>query len=440
MQTLLQIGQKIALPVSGSVANPLEYLGDGTQGEVYKVEINGKAMALKWLKPDYLETDPGMYVRLEKIIDIGPPSNAFLWPLEMLECAGIEGFGYIMPLYEEGFVDINALMTRKAEPTFKVLVSACFEVVQAFWMLHSQGLCYRDISFKNVFFNPKTGAVRICDNDNVDVVNEPGVIAGTPSFMATEIVAGSAQPTTETDLHSLAVLIFYMLMVHHPLEGTRELSYHAFDYHAAKDIYGKNALYIFDPNDSSNQPVPGYHDNALAYKNVYPAFLMRMFEKAFVSGLHNPQHRVRETEWREVLAQLRDQDIYCSHCGVENFYDQERLTDQGGYTGSCWNCGGPITLPPRIRLNGRIVLLNHDTALYAHHLDNNKTYDFSKPLAKVIQNPKNPTVWGIKNMTEWGWVKQGSDGHLIEIEPGESLVIANGVRANLSGVEAVIAC
>jgi len=47
--------------------------------------------------------------------------------------------------------------------------------------LHSQGLCYRDISFANVFFDPTIGDVRICDNDNVDVSGtESGGVLGTP--------------------------------------------------------------------------------------------------------------------------------------------------------------------------------------------------------------------------------------------------------------------
>ena len=40
--------------------------------------------------------------------------------------------------------------------------------------------------------------------------------------MAPEIVRGQAKASTETDLFSLAVLLFYMLFMHHPLEGARE--------------------------------------------------------------------------------------------------------------------------------------------------------------------------------------------------------------------------
>lgn len=50
--------------------------------------------------------------------------------------------------------------------------------VKGCWLqLHAQGLCYRDISFGNVFFDHETGEVLICDNDNVavDGVTKGGV-------------------------------------------------------------------------------------------------------------------------------------------------------------------------------------------------------------------------------------------------------------------------
>ena len=65
--------------------------------------------------------------------------------------------------------------------------------------------------------------------------------------MAPEIVRGEAKPTTESDLFSLAVLLFYMLMMHHPLEGKKESDIKAFDLPAMNKIYGLEPVFIFDP-------------------------------------------------------------------------------------------------------------------------------------------------------------------------------------------------
>ena len=74
-----------------------------------------------------------------------------------------------------------------------------------------------------MFFDPDTGDVLICDNDNVSANGiDNSSVYGTPRFMAPEIVMGQAKPSRNTDLYSLAVLLFYMFMMGHPLEGKLE--------------------------------------------------------------------------------------------------------------------------------------------------------------------------------------------------------------------------
>jgi serine/threonine protein kinase len=111
--------------------------------------------------------------------------------------------------------------------------------------------------------------------------------------MAPEIVRGEAVPSTQTDLFSLSVLIFYMLMVAHPLEGAKEAAIKALDLPAMTKIYGKEPIFIFDPNDDSNRPVPGIHDNALAFWRIYPQFLRDIFIRAFTIGIKRPEKRAR---------------------------------------------------------------------------------------------------------------------------------------------------
>jgi serine/threonine protein kinase len=102
--------------------------------------------------------------------------------------------------------------------------------------------------------------------------------------MAPEIVRGEAVPSTQTDLFSLSVLIFYMLMVAHPLEGAKEAAIKALDLPAMTKIYGKEPIFISTRTDDSNRPVPGIHDNALAFWRIYPQFLRDIFIRAFTVG------------------------------------------------------------------------------------------------------------------------------------------------------------
>ncbi len=440
MNQLLQPGQTVSAKTSGLSCTVNRFIGGGGQGEVYEVGMGdpasrqpGTPMALKWFFPHYLRQDPALRERLESAMTAGAPSDRFLWPQEMVEGGNTAGFGYVMPLRESRFVGIVDLVMRRVEPTFRTLITAGFELAHSYLHLHAKGLCYRDISFGNVFFDPASGEVRICDNDNVGVdARSSGGIGGTARFMAPEIVRGEAVPSVHTDLFSLAVLLFYMLVNHHPLEGAREAEIRCFDLPAMTRLYGTDPIFIFDPNDDRNRPIAGYHDNALAFWPIYPAFLRTLFVRAFSDGLRDPVHgRVRESEWRAALVRLRDAIFYCTHCGSENFYDVEGLQQTADPTQrQCWSCREPHRLPPRIRLGRAVVMLNHDTQLYAHHLDENKQYNFTQPLAQIVQHPRTPEIWGLRNLSGQKWVSHDRNGSMHEVQPGQTATLAADLRIN----------
>ncbi|NEP83285.1 MAG: serine/threonine protein kinase [Okeania sp. SIO3B3] len=492
-QQLLKDGQNIKT-FSGANCIVKKRLGEGGQGEVYQVNINGKLMALKWYFPHILEQDPRQKQRLQKAIQMGAPNDRFLWPIDLVRTRGKpSSYGYIMPLREPRFKSLNDLVKRRIESSFHALVTAGFELADSYYQLHTKGLCYRDISFGNAFFDPDTGEVRICDNDNVDVNKMPGTVAGTPRFMAPEIVRGEANPSTQTDLFSLTVLLFYILFNHHPLEGAKEQAIHCLDPAAMTKIYGTEAVFIFDPDDDSNRPVPGVQDNPLVFWPIYPQSLRDLFIRAFTDGIRDPENgRVQENEWRKIMLNLRDSILYCPHCGEQNFYDVDALKKQGKLN-PCWNCHKEIVTPPRIRISSKdnererenewrkimlnlqdsiiycphcgeqnfydidalkkqgklnpcwncqkeiiiprtssskIIMLNHDTKLFPHHVDDGKKYDFSEPVAEVVRNPKNPNLWGLKNLSAAKWVVTTADNNMKDVEPGRSVTMAVGTKIN----------
>jgi len=214
-------GQTVWLELAEDRCEILELIGSGGQGQVYRVSLSDHEYALKWYFPNI--ATPEQREAIERLVHKGPPNDRFLWPLDLAICQGVPSFGYLMQLREPRYRGLADLMSREVDPAFRTLTNVAIELADSFLRLHSVGLCYSDISFGNIFFDPETGEVVICDNDNVAVDGEgrSGVL-GTPRFMAPEIVCGNAWPTTSTDLYSLAVILFYIFMVHHPLEGRRE--------------------------------------------------------------------------------------------------------------------------------------------------------------------------------------------------------------------------
>jgi len=423
-----------------------DLLGDGTQGEVYRATLGGKPVALKWYKPESATSE--QRAALEKLIKKGSPNAKFLWPLELVDAQGVSGFGYVMPLRESRYKGIKDLMRRRIEPTFSALATAGLQLADSYLQLHSQGLCYCDISFGNAFFDPNTGDILICDNDNVAVNGEAKrAVTGTPDFMAPEIVSGKAQPSTQTDLFSLAVLLFYIFHISHPLYGKKLMNIHSLDSPARAKLCGLEAVFIFDPNDRSNEAVPRSvdplgeaGDNALAFWPIYPKFLRDLFTKAFTDGIRDPQNgRVRESEWRAAMVRLRDSVLYCSHCRAQNFYDADAIKASGNKPGRCWSCNKDLKLPPRIRIGkNSVVMLNHDTRLFPHHVDDQRMYDFSQAIAEVTQHPTNPRLWGLKNLSREKWVSMMGDGTVKDIDPSRSVALAAGTKLHFGRVEGEI--
>lgn len=445
MNQLLKNGMTVKSESSGLPCTVKRFLGGGTQGEVYEATLEGKPMALKWYFPNYLRKDQNLRKRIDYLIKIGPPDDNFSWPIDIMISDGVPAFGYIMPLREGRFKSINDWMKRKIEPTFHTLCTTGFNIVDGFKKLHAKGLSYRDISFGNIFFDPQNGDVLICDNDNVSVdkIGSTGVL-GTPSFMAPEIVLGKAMPSRDTDLFSLAIFLFYLFVVHHPLEGEKEYNIHCFDLPAREKLYGEDATFIFDPNDDSNKPVPKAQQNALLRWPLLPKFLQDLFIKSFTRGIDDPQNgRVQESEWMAAMVKLRNSIFYCANCKSENFYDKYKLNQNQGSPGECWNCHEELILPARMKLikgsQKEIVMLNYDTKLFLHHTDRSRTYDFSKPVAELSQHPKDPQIWGLKNLSQNKWISTQKDGTNSEIAPNKTIRLMKGLKINFGTVEGIIA-
>jgi serine/threonine protein kinase len=321
------------------------------------------------------------------------------------------------------------------------LATVGLELADSFLRIHARGLCYRDISFGNVFLDPQTGGVLICDNDNVGIDGKESGILGTPRFMAPEIVRGEALPSTDTDLYSLAVLLFYIFIMHHPLEGAREFEFPCLDANALEQLFGWIATFIFDPNDQSNQPVPGSHDNAIIFWSLYPQFLRDRFTQAFTEGIQDPEHgRVGETMWKKTMVRLRDSVQLCPTCGAENCYDEPpgpaehvgwRTLDPST---PCWRCSTVLPPPYRLYIDRQFVVLNRDTQLFPHHVER-RSYDFGHPLATVNPHPQDPTVWGLRNESSVNWTAFDREGVRHHVTPGRSIRLDDGVRIQFGRVE-----
>lgn len=398
-------------------------LGGGTQGQVYAVAIGGEQLALKWYFPACIARDPHLEHRLGESIRLGAPNSDFLWPIALLRPTpearqqiqlAEAGFGYLMALRPPGFIGAHVHAGGNLEISLRNVLRASFFLATGFHELHLKGLCYKDISLGNLFLEPASGRVLICDNDNVDVDGRDlGSVLGTPGFMAPEILLGKARPGASSDLFSLAVLIFRLLTRHDPLKGQLELAIRCLDEPARRRLYGEDPVFIFDPRDPRNRPDPIEHAAALITWPIYPERLKALFEQTFCGGLHQPNRRALTGQWMQAIAQCLDQRVLCPHCQQENFPEPDPPA-------SCWACGSALPTAVMLQTPAGRVAAAADNSLQPHHFDPLLSHDLHHPLAQVVAHPTDPAILGLTNLSGAPWSAELSDGQRVTVPPGKT--------------------
>lgn len=227
--------------------------------------------------------------------------------------------------------------------------------------LHLAGLAHSDLSYKNVLVDPSTGKACVIDIDGLVVPNKfPPDVVGTPDFIAPEVIATQhldktdprrKLPSTLTDRHALAVLIYMYLFYRHPLRGGK-----VHDVDTTKDeelSMGAKAVFVEHPTDRSNRvkvdqlskaEMPWSDPVRLPYTIAGP-LLTELFRKAFVDGLHEPRSRPTPSEWENALVRTIDMIQPCSTACEMGWYVFDNSTRP-----ACPFCGAPY--------KGKLPVLN----------------------------------------------------------------------------------
>jgi hypothetical protein len=272
----------------------------------------------------------------------------------------------------------------------------------------------RKINDGNFFIDPATGEVLICDNDIVAPFGDNLGIAGKARYMAPEVVRNMTKPCVMTDRFSLAVILFRILFLDHPLEGKRVLVPCLTEELELK-FYGKDPIFIYDRDDDSNRPVRGAHGNVIRFWQLYPKLVRDTFMWAFTKEAMQGKNRVTGSEWQIVFTQLRDMLITCP-CGGETFFDPDEES------ALCIHCGVKIPRPSVLTVQKYKVVLFPGQKIYRTHIDRDSD-NYSEICGEVIRNPDKPQIWGLRNLSPVKWTSTGLDGTIKETANGDVLVI-----------------
>ncbi len=443
--TELKVGQEVELEYGGK-AKVLKVIGSGGQGVVYLVEFNGMQWALKWYDVNKIKRPKEFRENIQNNINDGAPSNKFLWPKYLTKVTEDGTFGYLMelkPASFDSFVDILNTYKLVVDPlsgravkknvrftSLYAMVTAVINIANAFRQLHRAGKSYQDLNDGGFFINVDTGAVLVCDCDNIAPDGSNFGIGGKPGYMAPEVVRGTTKPNVQTDKYSLAVVLFKLLFRGDPMEGEKVIKDICLTESSELKHYGQNAVFVYDPNDASNRPVRGIHDNVIKFWRLYPEYIREAFTESFTTGIKEPNKRIIENEWQKLFIRLRAEILACI-CGAETFCLND-LTPAG--TCRCPACGreyavleynsNSIKAPIYCGYKMRVCELDP-------HFSNTEMV-----VGEVVENRRDRGNPGIKNCSPLVWRARLPDGKVYDVVRGKGMPVWGGLHIEIGNTHA----
>ena len=384
---------------------------------MYLVDYCGGDFALKWYTRDYSDS---FYNNLKRNADSGAPSNAFLWPLAVTEKQK-GSFGYIMKLRPRGYREFSDFMLAKVQfSSMAANINAAIKICDAFQKLHIRGLSYQDMNDGNFFINPRNGDVLICDNDNVAPDKTNLGIIGKAGYLAPEIVDQKTMPNRYSDYFSMAVILFILFYFNRPFEGKKIAGCGCMTEDMEKAFFGHNAVFIMDPLDDSNRPVPGLHTNVIRRWGLFPKSMEKLFIQAFSKqSILFPEKRVIDREWMTLMIQLRSMLCKCPHCGEETFVEPDSSNQV------CLDCGRNIEKPMVLKVDKFRIPLFQGQKIYNVQLPVDG--DLNAIVGEVVRHSMTNRL-GIKNYSTFTWQAIDPAGDVHNVSPEAGMPIKNEMK------------
>lgn len=467
-----------------------EIIGAGGMKDVYFSPDRSYVVAFFRDKQDYnakerLQSITGIY--REKIFKAAGGDywrDLFCWPTKVVEYNG--KLGLVCPTYQKHFffskgsINNDFLGIKGKEKEGKWFASAknqnkflapeergdwfryfqiCIRVSRAVRRMHAAGLAHSDLSYKNVLIDPASGSASIIDIDGLVVPGKfPPDVLGTPDFIAPEVMSTKSLkigdpnrklPSIATDRHALGVMIYMYLLYRHPLRGSK-----VHDLDSARDeelSMGSKALFVEHPTDRSNrvkvsqlQPsqLPQGDPDKIPYTVCGP-YLKELFDRTFITGLHNPSLRPIANEWEDALLKTVDLMQPCPNpkCWHKWFVFDNTTKPRCPFCGAEYKGVLPVLNLYSSKKAGTFtpdnyrLMVYHNQYLYPWHVNRNIS-----PNERLVPEQKKPVGYFVFHQNKWLLINQRltdledkSEGKKIPV--GQAVELSDGKQILLSKEE-----
>ncbi len=213
----------------------VRFIARGGMGEVYEAKdqlLQDVSIALKMIRPE-IAADVASSSRFEQeVILARKVVHPNLCPIyEMFRCEQpAPPFLFLtMRLLQGETLEARLKGSRKLDSS--EAVDICTQLLSAVAALHAAGVIHRDLKPNNVILEEEGsrlnasvmdfGLARFHEAENT--LLGTGMIAGTPGYMAPELLRGG-RPTKATDIYALGIVLHQVLTGERPVESSNGLS------------------------------------------------------------------------------------------------------------------------------------------------------------------------------------------------------------------------
>jgi len=200
-----------------------EVIGEGGFGRVYAAEDVrlGRKVAIKVIRPDLA----GARAFMERFRREGMALAKFRHPgiIPIFDIREVNNLiYYVMPLIEGK--TLRAYLDRRGSLAPKEAHRILLDLCECLGATHRAGIIHRDIKPDNVILEGMLGNVLLMDfgiakgiYDGSSTIS--GVMVGTPTYMSPEQASGDEMVDARSDIYSLGVLAYHMLVGRPPFTG-----------------------------------------------------------------------------------------------------------------------------------------------------------------------------------------------------------------------------
>jgi serine/threonine-protein kinase len=217
----------------------IRLIGDGGMGSVFEArhEYLGTVVALKFLHSE-LSSRPGLVARFLREARLSASiKSEHIARVTDVDQAG-DGAAYLVMELLEG-QSLRTMLDREGRLAPSIALDYTLQMLEGLEAAHAIGVVHRDLKPDNVFVvtTPKGPLVKLLDFGIAKLrsskefqggLTRPGVMMGTPEYMAPEQAYAADSVDVRADVYSVGAILYEMLAGTRPAQGDDPLEIAAF--------------------------------------------------------------------------------------------------------------------------------------------------------------------------------------------------------------------